>query len=44
MKRALFSVSDKTGVAGFARALKDRGWEVIATGGTPFLSAKPKET
>ena len=30
MKRALFSVSDKTGVAEFARALKDRGWEVIA--------------
>lgn len=37
MKRALFSVSDKTGVAEFARALKDRGWEVIATGGTQQL-------
>ena len=32
--RALFSVSDKTGVVEFARGLKEAGWEVIATGGT----------
>lgn len=35
--RALFSVSDKTGVAGFARALQSLGWEIIATGGTRRL-------
>lgn len=32
--RALFSVSDKTGVTGFARALEQLGWEIVATGGT----------
>ena len=32
--RALFSVSDKRGVVGFATALKELGWEIIATGGT----------
>ena len=32
--KALFSVSDKTGIVEFARALKDLGWEIIATGGT----------
>ncbi len=37
MKRALFSVSDKREVAHFARALRDLGWEVIATGGTQRL-------
>lgn len=33
-KRALISVSDKTGVVEFARALVTLGWEVISTGGT----------
>lgn len=35
--RALVSVSDKTGVVEFARALRSLGWEVIATGGTMKL-------
>lgn len=35
--RALFSVSDKTGVVEFARALRALGWEIIATGGTMRL-------
>lgn len=34
MKRALFSVSDKTGVVEFAAGLRSMGWEIIATGGT----------
>ena len=34
MRRALFSVSDKTGVVEFARELTALGWEIIATGGT----------
>ena len=34
IKRALVSVSDKTGVAEFARALADMGVEIISTGGT----------
>lgn len=33
-KRALLSVSDKTGITDFARGLVDRGWEVLSTGGT----------
>ncbi len=37
MKRALFSVSDKTGVVEFARELVACGWEIIATGGTMKL-------
>ncbi len=32
--RALVSVSDKRGVVEFATALKELGWEIIATGGT----------
>jgi phosphoribosylaminoimidazolecarboxamide formyltransferase/IMP cyclohydrolase len=32
--RALLSVSDKTGLIGLARALADRGWELVSTGGT----------
>ena len=36
-RRALFSVSDKTGVAEFAAALVELGWEIIATGGTQKL-------
>lgn len=35
--RALFSVSDKTGIVEFARQLEDLGWEIIATGGTMKL-------
>ena len=34
MKRALFSVSDKTGLVEFAKGLVSLGWEIIATGGT----------
>ena len=35
--RALFSVSDKTGVVEFARELQSLGWDNIATGGTMKL-------
>jgi phosphoribosylaminoimidazolecarboxamide formyltransferase / IMP cyclohydrolase len=34
MRRALLSVSDKSGVADFARALVQRGFELVSTGGT----------
>ncbi len=34
MKRALVSVSDKTGVVDFVRGLKENGYEIISTGGT----------
>jgi phosphoribosylaminoimidazolecarboxamide formyltransferase/IMP cyclohydrolase len=34
VKRALISVTDKNGVVEFARALADRGVEIIASGGT----------
>ena len=34
MKRALISVSDKTGVVEFAKALTELGYEVVSTGGT----------
>ena len=33
-KRALISVSDKTGVVEFARDLTNLGYEIISTGGT----------
>ena len=33
-KRALISVSDKTGVVEFAAQLQGRGWELLSTGGT----------
>ncbi|MGI8651141.1 MAG: bifunctional phosphoribosylaminoimidazolecarboxamide formyltransferase/IMP cyclohydrolase [Rubrobacter sp.] len=33
-RRALISVSDKTGVAGFARILSEIGFEIVSTGGT----------
>jgi len=36
-KRALISVSNKKGVADFAKSLVDRGWEIISTGGTARL-------
>lgn len=32
--RALLSVSDKQGIAELGRALTDRGWELLSTGGT----------
>lgn len=34
IERALLSVSDKSGIVEFARALTDRGVEIISTGGT----------
>ncbi len=34
IRRALFSVSDKDGVIGFARFLAERGVEILGTGGT----------
>ena len=34
IQRALISVSDKTGVADFARELEKQGVEIISTGGT----------
>ena len=34
MKRALLSVSDKTGIVELARGLAERGWEILSTGGT----------
>lgn len=36
-KKALVSVSDKTGLVEFVKGLKDLGWEIIATGGTQKL-------
>lgn len=36
-KRALLSVSDKTGILDFARALHERGVELLSTGGTHRL-------
>jgi phosphoribosylaminoimidazolecarboxamide formyltransferase/IMP cyclohydrolase len=38
--RALISVSDKTGVAAFARALERQGVDIISTGGTADLLRK----
>ena len=37
IKLALISVSDKTGVADFARALEKMGVEILSTGGTASL-------
>jgi phosphoribosylaminoimidazolecarboxamide formyltransferase/IMP cyclohydrolase len=34
MKRALLSVSDKTDIEKLGRALVERGWEILSTGGT----------
>jgi phosphoribosylaminoimidazolecarboxamide formyltransferase/IMP cyclohydrolase len=39
VKRALVSVSDKTGLVDFARALSARGVEIVSTGGTAALLA-----
>src|SRR5216117_4551900 len=40
--RALISVSDKTGIAKFARSLERQGVDVISTGGTADLLRKEK--
>ncbi|HEU0275137.1 MAG TPA: bifunctional phosphoribosylaminoimidazolecarboxamide formyltransferase/IMP cyclohydrolase [Candidatus Udaeobacter sp.] len=40
--RALISVSDKTGIAAFARALEKQGVDIISTGGTADLMRKEK--
>ncbi len=40
--RALISVSDKTGLADFARALAEQGVEIISTGGTAALLRQEK--
>jgi phosphoribosylaminoimidazolecarboxamide formyltransferase/IMP cyclohydrolase len=40
--RALISVSDKNGIASFARALEERGVDIISTGGTAELLRKEK--
>src|SRR5437763_7384237 len=40
--RALVSVSDKTGIAPFARALERQGVDIISTGGTAELLRKNK--
>lgn len=37
VRRALISVSDKTGIVDFARALSERGVEILSTGGTARL-------
>ncbi|MDX8402610.1 MAG: bifunctional phosphoribosylaminoimidazolecarboxamide formyltransferase/IMP cyclohydrolase, partial [Mariprofundaceae bacterium] len=37
VRRALISVSDKTGIEDFARALTERGVEILSTGGTARL-------
>ena len=42
IKRALISVSDKTGIAAFARALERQGVDIISTGGTANLLRKEK--
>jgi phosphoribosylaminoimidazolecarboxamide formyltransferase/IMP cyclohydrolase len=39
IKRALLSVSDKTGIVEFARSLADKGVELLSTGGTAKLLA-----
>jgi len=40
--RAVISVSDKTGIAAFARALERQGVDIISTGGTADLLRKEK--
>jgi len=39
IKRALLSVSDKTGIVDFARALSEKGIDLLSTGGTAKLLA-----
>ena len=40
IRRALISVSDKTGIEDFAKALHERGVEILSTGGTARLLAE----
>jgi len=40
VKRAIISVSDKTGIAEFAEQLQKRGIEILSTGGTAKLLSK----
>jgi phosphoribosylaminoimidazolecarboxamide formyltransferase/IMP cyclohydrolase len=40
MPRALISVSDKRGVAQFAKSLVALGWEIVSTGGTAHVLAQ----
>ncbi|MCT8988750.1 bifunctional phosphoribosylaminoimidazolecarboxamide formyltransferase/IMP cyclohydrolase [Chelativorans sp. SCAU2101] len=40
VRRALISVSDKTGIVTFAKALDERGIELVSTGGTAAALAK----
>src|SRR6202045_4217249 len=40
--RALISVSDKSGIAKFARTLERQGVDIISTGGTAVLLRKEK--
>jgi phosphoribosylaminoimidazolecarboxamide formyltransferase/IMP cyclohydrolase len=42
IRRALISVSDKTGIAAFARALERQGVDIISTGGTADLLRQEK--
>src|SRR6266446_433248 len=42
IRRALISVSDKTSIAAFARALERQGVDIISTGGTAQLLRKEK--
>jgi phosphoribosylaminoimidazolecarboxamide formyltransferase/IMP cyclohydrolase len=42
MKQALISVSDKTGVVEFARALVQLGYRILSTGGTAKLLAQQR--
>src|ERR1700730_12683914 len=39
-KRALISVSDKTGIVNFANVLINHGFEIVSTGGTAELLSK----
>ncbi len=39
IQQALLSVSDKTGIVDFARALRERGVKLLSTGGTAKLLA-----
>src|SRR5918996_39468 len=42
IRRALISVSDKSGIGAFARALESQGVDIISTGGTADLLRKEK--
>lgn len=40
IRRALISVSDKTGIVEFAKALAEKGVDILSTGGTARLLAE----